>query len=278
MLAQRLAGVLPPLTEDEAIEVAAIASIASGGFDPRRWGQRPYRAPHHTASDVALVGGGPSPRPGEITLAHHGVLFLDELPEFDRRVLEALREPLETGAITISRAARQADFPARFQLVAALNPCPCGHLGDAAGACHCTPNQVLRYRGRLSGPLLDRIDLQIFVPRVDRSVLTAERAPPGEASAAVRARVVAARARQLERQRKPNARLAPRELDRHCPLGRPARQLLDHALGRLSLSARAYHRVLKVARTVADLAGSEAIAPAHIAESVRYRELDRPAI
>jgi magnesium chelatase family protein len=277
MLAQRLAPVLPPLTEDEAIEVAAIASIAHGGFDPRRWGQRPYRAPHHTASDVALVGGGSVPRPGEITLAHHGVLFLDELPEFDRGVLEALREPLETGWITVSRAARQADFPARFQLVAAMNPCPCGHLGDPATTCRCTPNQVLRYRARLSGPLLDRIDLQIFVPRVERAVLTAERAPPAETSAAVRERVVAARSRQLARQGKPNARLAPRELERHCPLDAAGRSLLDAALARLGLSARAYHRVLKVARTVADLAGVEAIAPAHVAEAVRYRELDRAA-
>jgi len=275
MLAQRLPSVLPPLTEEEAIEVAAIASIASGGFDPRRWGLRPYRAPHHTASDAALVGGGAGPRPGEITLAHHGVLFLDELPEFHRPVLEALREPLETGSITVSRAARQIDFPARFQLVAAMNPCPCGHLGDNAGSCHCTPNQVLRYRARLSGPLLDRIDLQIFVPRIDRAMLTAERAPPAESSAAVRARVTAARERQLARQRKPNATLAPRELDRHCPLERAARTLLDHALGRLSLSARAYHRVLKVSRTIADLAGCEAIAPAHVAEAVRYRQLDR---
>jgi magnesium chelatase family protein len=276
MLAQRLPSVLPPLSEDEAIEVAAVASVAQGGFDPARWGRRPYRAPHHTASDVALVGGGPLPRPGEITLAHHGVLFLDELPEFHRAVLEALREPLETGMVTVSRAARHADFPARFQLVAAMNPCPCGHLGDTAANCHCTPNQVLRYRGRLSGPLLDRIDLQIFVPRVDRALLTAERAPPGESSATVRDRVVACRARQLARQGKPNARLAPRELDRWCPLERPARALLDQAMTRLSFSARAFHRVLKVARTIADLAGSDVIAPGHVAESVRYRELDRP--
>jgi magnesium chelatase family protein len=278
MLAQRLASVLPPLTEEEALEVAAIASVAAGGFDVARWGVRPYRAPHHTASDVALVGGGSLPRPGEITLAHHGVLFLDELPEFDRAVLEALREPLETGAITVSRAARHADFPARFQLVAALNPCPCGHLGDAAVACRCTPNQVLRYRGRLSGPLLDRIDLQIFVPRIERAVLTAEQAPPAEPSGAVRERVTAARAVQHARQHKANAQLQPRELDRWCPLDRAARALLDQALVRLSLSARAYHRVIKVARTIADLASSEALLPAHVAEAVRYRELDRPGI
>jgi magnesium chelatase family protein len=277
MLAQRLPGVLPPLTQAEALEVAAIASISHGGFDLRRWGQRPYRAPHHTASGVALVGGGSLPRPGEITLAHQGVLFLDELPEFDRRVLEGLREPLETGTITVSRAARQVDYPARFQLVAAMNPCPCGYQGDPGGACRCTPNQVARYRWRVSGPLLDRIDLRIFVPRVERSVLTAKRAPPAEASAAVRARVTQARERQLQRQQKPNARLAPKELDRHCPLDRAARQLLETALSRLALSARAYHRVLKVARTIADLGEAEAIAAAHIAEAVRYREVDRPA-
>jgi magnesium chelatase family protein len=275
MLAQRLPGTLPPLTEDEAIEVAAIASVGFGGFDARRWGRRPYRAPHHTASGVALVGGGGQPRPGEITLAHHGVLFLDEMPEFSRPVLEVLREPLETGATTVSRAARQADFPARFQLVCAMNPCPCGYLGDSSGKCRCTPDQVRQYRARISGPLLDRIDLQIFVPRVERAVLTSREAPDGEPSAAVRARVVAARGRQVARQHKPNARLAPRELERHCAPDAGARQLLDAALTRLALSARAYHRVLKVARTVADLAGAEAIAAPHVAEAVRYRELDR---
>jgi len=276
MLAQRLPGALPELSEDEAIEVAAIASVSHGGFDPRRWGARPYRAPHHTSSGVALAGGGGLPRPGEITLAHHGVLFLDELPEFDRRTLEVLREPLETGAITVSRAARSADFPARFQLVCAMNPCPCGYLGERSGRCRCTPDQVWRYRSRVSGPLLDRIDLQVFVPRVERAVLTAVNAPPGEASAAVRERVRAARARQLRRQGKPNARLGPREFDRHCLLPAEARKLLDAALTRLKLSARAYHRVLKVARTVADLAGAEGIATAHVAEAVRYRQLDAP--
>ena len=215
MLAQRLPGLLPPLTEAEAIDVAAIASVARGGFDIRQWGIRPYRAPHHTASGVALVGGGSPPRPGEITLAHHGVLFLDELPEFHRRVLEVLREPLESGHITISRAAHQTDFPASFQLIAAMNPCPCGYLGDVSGKCRCLPDQVARYRGRLSGPLLDRIDLQVFVQRVEKNVLTAERAPPSESSAMVRGRVIAARELQQARQGKPNARLSPKELERH---------------------------------------------------------------
>jgi magnesium chelatase family protein len=276
MLAQRLPGVLPPMTEDEAIEVAAIASVSPAGFDARRWGLRPYRAPHHTASGVALVGGGSVPRPGEITLAHLGVLFLDELPEFDRGVLEVLREPLETGAITVSRAARQSDFPAQFQLVCAMNPCPCGYLGDSSGRCRCTPDRVRQYRAKISGPLLDRIDLQIFVPRIEQRVLAAAGAPPAaEASAPVRARVTACRERQRARQGKANARLAPRELDRHCPLEPPARALLETALQRLSLSARAFHRVLKVARTIADLAHADTLGAAHVAEAVRYRELDR---
>jgi magnesium chelatase family protein len=277
MLAQRLPGILPPPTEDEAIEMAAIASVSHGGFDVRRWGTRPFRAPHHTASGVALVGGGGTPRPGEITLAHLGVLFLDELPEYDRRVLEVLREPLETGVITISRAARQADFPARFQLVAAMNPCPCGYLGDKTGKCRCTPEQVERYRGRISGPLLDRIDLHIAVPRVDRGAITAAQAPPAEPSAAVRARVERACERQRARQNKPNARLTTRELEQHCALDAAGRKLLEAAFGRLSLSARAYHRVLKVARTLADLVGAERIASSHVAESIRYRELERAA-
>lgn len=276
MLAQRLPGILPPLTEEEAIEVAAIASVSNGGFDLRQWGRRPYRAPHHTASGVALVGGGSNPRPGEITLAHHGVLFLDELPEFDRQVLEVLREPLENGHITVSRAARQADFPARFQLVAAMNPCPCGWLGDASGRCRCTPDQVARYRARISGPLLDRIDLQVFVPRVEAAALSCATPATAESSAQVRARVCAARERQLARAGKPNARLTPKELERDCQLDEAARQLLTTALSRLQLSARAYHRVLKVARSIADLAGADAVAAPHIAEALRYRQLDDP--
>ena len=277
MLASRLPGLLPPLREDEAIEIAAIASVSQAGFDVSRWAQRPYRAPHHTASGVALVGGGSTPKPGEITLAHLGVLFLDELPEFDRSVLEVLREPLETGQITVSRAARQSDFPARFQLIAAMNPCPCGYLGDASGKCRCTPDQVSRYRGKISGPLLDRIDLQVFVPRVEREALTAERDPAAESSDAVRHRVIAARVRQDARAGKPNARLTPKEIERDCVLDAPTKKLLDTAMTRMGLSARAYHRVLKVSRTVADLAAAENIGAAHLAEALRLRDLDRGA-
>ena len=274
MLASRLPGILPPLGPEEAIEVAAIASVGTGVVDPARWGVRPFRHPHHTASGAALVGGGSVPRPGEITLAHHGVLFLDELPEFDRRVLEVLREPLESGRITISRAARQTDFPARFQLIAAMNPCPCGYLGDAEGRCRCTPDQVARYRARLSGPLLDRIDLQVFVPRVEHAVLTAPSAP-AEGSADVRQRVIQARDRQLQRNGSPNAQLQPGQLEQACDLTPAARSLLDAALTRLSLSARAYHRVLRVARSIADLAACDQVDGAHVAEAVRYRELER---
>lgn len=278
MLASRLSGILPPMSEEEALEVAMVASISNHGFDAQRWGARPYRAPHHTASGVALVGGGSSPRPGEITLAHHGVLFLDELPEFDRRVLEVLREPLETGHITVSRAAHQADFPARFQLVAAMNPCPCGYLGDSSGKCQCTPDQVSRYRARISGPLLDRIDLQLFVPRVERAALNVAADSTADTSTTVRERVTRCRHLQLQRSSKPNARLTPKEIEKHCVPDAAARQLLEAAMSRLSLSARAYHRVLKVARTIADLATSETINSSHIAEAVRYRELDRGAL
>ncbi|MES2683810.1 MAG: YifB family Mg chelatase-like AAA ATPase [Pseudomonadota bacterium] len=275
MLAQRLQGLLPPLSDAESLEVAAVASISHVGFDAARWGVPPYRAPHHTASGVALVGGGSPPRPGEVTLASNGILFLDELTLYDRNVLEVLREPLETGQITVSRAARQADFPARFQLVAAMNPCACGYLGDSSSQCSCTPDQVQRYRAKISGPLLDRIDLQLTVPRVDRAALLAEQAPPGDSSATVRARVIACRALQLARQGKPNARLATAEVDQHCTPDAAARSLLEQAMGRLNLSARGYHRVLKVARTLADLAGAATIGSAQIAEAVRYRELDR---
>ncbi len=280
MLAQRLPGILPALTEREAVAIAAIASLA-GRFSPSTWGTRPFRAPHHTASAVALVGGGSDPRPGEISLAHHGVLFLDELPEWDRRVLEVLREPLEAGVIHISRAARQSTFPAEFQFVAAMNPCPCGWLGHASGRCRCTPERIARYRSRVSGPLLDRIDLGIEVPAlaVEALELRAKLGEPGAgaegASARLRAEATAARDRQIARQGKPNARLSPREIGTHCAPDAAGAALLAKAMTRLSLSARAYHRILKVARTIADLADSADVAGPHVAEAVVYRRFDR---
>lgn len=272
MLAARFPGILPELSEAEALEVAAIHSVSNSGFDAQRWRERPYRAPHHSASAPALVGGGNLPRPGEISLAHQGVLFMDELPEFDRDVLEALREPLESGRVSIARAARQAHFPARFQLVAAMNPCPCGHCGDRGGRCRCTPERIARYRGRVSGPLADRIDIKLEVPAPRESELVAPVA--GEMSASIRERVEAARRVQLARQGKPNALLGTREIDQHCVTDREGDQLLRHALARLLLSARAYHRVLRVARSIADTAGSAAIAAEHIAEAIQYRRLD----
>ncbi|MEA3276762.1 MAG: YifB family Mg chelatase-like AAA ATPase [Pseudomonadota bacterium] len=276
MLASRLPSILPIMMESEALETAAVRSVSGlEPFDPARWRERPFRSPHHTASGVALVGGGSNPRPGEISLAHLGVLFLDELPEFDRRVLEVLREPLESGHIHISRAARQAEFPARFQLVAAMNPCPCGYLGDQSARCHCSAEQVARYRSRISGPLLDRIDLHVEVPRLPPEHLSAPPSEGAESSAQVRARVERARERQLARDGKPNQALSPREIERTCPLDDTGRRLMNQALQRLGLSARAYHRVLKVARTIADLTGSDRIETSHLSEAIGYRRLDR---
>lgn len=275
MLASRLPGILPTMNEAEALESAAVASISDHGFTVEQWQRRPFRAPHHTASGVALVGGGSNPRPGEISLADHGVLFLDELPEFDRKVLEVLREPLESGRITISRAARQAEFPARFQLVAAMNPCPCGYLGHSNGRCHCTGEQVQRYRARVSGPLLDRIDMHVEVPSVPQKVLRAASDEVSENSAAVRQRVEVARAQQTARSDKPNAVLKNREVQQHCRISDDDSRLLEQAIDRLGLSARAYHRILKVARTVADLAGEKDIATPHLTEAIAYRRLDR---
>lgn len=272
MLAARFPGILPDMTEEEALAAAAVQSL-NGSFSLNAWGKRPYRAPHHSASSVALVGGGSQPRPGEISLAHNGVLFLDELPEFPRAVLEVLREPLESGRVTISRAARQADFPARFQLVAAMNPCPCGYLGHPADKCRCTPDQVSRYRSRISGPMLDRIDIQIEVPALPQEELLG--AAAGESSASIRQRVTAARQAAIARQGKPNADLSPREIDVHCLPEADAEGLLRQAMARLNLSARAYHRILKVARTIADLAGAERVRKGHVAEAVHYRRFDR---
>ncbi|MGM0914866.1 MAG: YifB family Mg chelatase-like AAA ATPase [Pseudomonadota bacterium] len=271
MLASRLPGILPPLTDEEALEVAAVRSVS--GLPLRaEWGRRPFRAPHHTASAVALVGGGARPRPGEISLAHHGVLFLDELPEFPRHVLEVMREPMESGRIHIARASHERRYPARFQLVAAMNPCPCGHLGDPRQACHCTAAQIQRYQARLSGPLLDRIDLQVEVPALPPEQLTANQ--PGEDSATVRKRVLAARERQLARGAL-NAHLAGRELEAACGLSAADRAWLAAVLERLKLSARAYHRVLRVALTLADLAGVSSPEREQLIEAVGYRQLDR---
>ena len=274
MLASRLPGILPPLDDQEALEVASVQSV-SGQFDPlQQWRKRPFRTPHHTASGVALVGGSSSPKPGEISLAHRGVLFLDELPEFSRKVLEVLREPLESGEITISRAARQVRFPADFQLVAAMNPCPCGYAGDASGRCHCSHQQIERYRDRISGPLLDRIDLHLSVPTLPKSALS-QKDPHNEPSATVLRRVVNARQIQLKRQQKPNRELNTSELEQHCKLSADNQKLLETAMEKLNLSARAYHRIIKVARTIADLDGTSEIAQPHLSEAISYRTLDR---
>ena len=270
MLAQRLPGLLPPLGQAEALEIAMIASVSAQGFDAAGFGRRPFRAPHHTSSAHALVGGGPQARPGEVSLAHHGVLFLDELPEFDRRVLESLREPLETGVIAVARARLQAQYPAAFQLVAAMNPCPCGYHGDAGGSCSCTPQQIRAYRARISGPLLDRIDLQLELARVPARELAA--APRHlETSAVVGRAVRQARARQLHRAAVLNGRLDSVQLRSAARLTPPARALLDAAFERLRLSARSYHGVLRVALTIADLAQRDVIEEAHLAEAVQLR-------
>jgi magnesium chelatase family protein len=275
MLASRLPGILPPMDETEALETAALHSISHHGFDLQHWKRRPFRQPHHTASAVALVGGGSHPRPGEISLAHNGVVFLDELPEFDRRVLEVLREPLESGQITISRAARQAEFPARFQLIAAMNPCPCGYHGHPSGRCRCSPDQVLRYRGKISGPLLDRIDLHVEVPSLPLKLLHSDEQTQTESSEIIGKRVAAARQRQAARCGKANSQLGNRQVAIHCQLDGESRQLLENAIAKLGLSARAYHRILKVARTIADLADEEKISLAHLSEAIGYRRLDR---
>ncbi|MCH8506403.1 MAG: YifB family Mg chelatase-like AAA ATPase [Ectothiorhodospiraceae bacterium] len=273
MLASRLPGLLPPLGDREALDVASVHSVA--GLPVRRgfWRQPPYRSPHHTASAVALVGGGSNPRPGEISLAHRGVLFLDELPEFDRKVLEVLREPMESGEIVISRAASQVTYPARFQVIAAMNPCPCGYLGHPTIDCQCSPQQITRYQSRLSGPLLDRFDLHVEVPVQSGDVLM-QTAATAENSALVRVRVEAARQRALARGAI-NAGLSGPDLERHCELDDDSRAMLSMAMERLGLSARALHRILRVARTIADLAGDDGIGRTHLVEALGYRKLDR---
>ncbi len=275
MLAERLPGLLPQINEHQALETAAIHSISSQGFTMASWGQRPFRAPHHTASAIALVGGGSHPRPGEISLAHNGILFLDELPEYDRKVLEVLREPLESGKITISRAANQAEFPARFQLVAAMNPCPCGYLGDPGGRCHCPAEHVRRYRAKISGPLLDRIDIHIEVPNMTLEVLQSEGGSRDEPSARIRERVMAAYDRQIHRAGKPNSQLNNREVEQYCRLSGEQRRLLANIITRFNLSARALHRILKVSRTIADLDHDTEIKTRHLEEAVGYRRFDR---
>jgi magnesium chelatase family protein len=273
LLASRLPGILPSMSEAEALETAAIASVCGQMLGRGSWGIRPFRAPHHTASAIALVGGGSSPRPGEISLAHNGVLFLDELPEFSRHVLEVLREPMESGRILISRATQQAEFPARFQLVCAMNPCPCGMAGDASGQCGCSAEQIQRYRNRISGPLLDRIDLQIPVLRPPEGYLTGEE-ELGECTAAVRQRVEQARRVQQQRAGRANARLSIEGIRRHCALTPESQTCLQQAAKQFLLSHRACHRIIKVARTIADLDQCQAINLTHLAEAIALR---RPA-
>lgn len=274
MLACRLPGILPPMTDQQALESASVNSISHQGFDLKNWKQRPFRSPHHTASGIALVGGGSAPSPGEISLAHHGVLFLDELTEFNRHVLDVLREPLETGRITISRAARQAEFPARFQLIAAMNPCPQGYSCDGQSLCQCSPEQQKRYLSRISAPLLDRIDIHLEVPKLDSTDLD-RNSPPGESSHHIQQRVAKAYRRQIRRCGKANAELSSREVDYFCKLNTADQALLIRAMDKLKLSARAYHRILKLARTIADLARATQIETAHLSEAISFRNHER---
>ncbi len=273
MLASRLPGILPSMTEAEALSAALVYSVKQG-FDRKKWRRRPFRAPHHTSSGIALVGGGRVPQPGEISLAHNGVLFLDELPEFKRHVLENLREPLESGVVRVSRAAYQIEFPAQFQLIAAMNPCPCGYLGDIQHQCRCTPDQILRYQSKISGPLLDRIDISIELPALQPQLLMSTE-KSGENNQSVRARVEAARQRQLDRSKKMNALLSTPEINQYCSLKESDQKLLEESMIKLKLSARSYHRILKLARTVADLANRDQIEKIDLLEALSYRRLWR---
>jgi len=275
MLATRLAGILPEMDEQEAIESAAITSVSHQGLDTANWTRRPFRAPHHTASAAALVGGGSNPKPGEISLAHHGVLFLDELPEFDRRVLEVLREPLESGTVTISRAARQAEYPASFQFLAAMNPCPCGHFGNPRGVCRCTSDKIRRYLLKLSGPFIDRIDMHVDVPAITQTELKAIPDSNAEPSEVVRARVIKTLNRQIAERGKSNAFLNPRELEQMINFAKGAEDFILDVLEKLKFSARAYHRILRVSRTIADLENSAEVSQKHLAEALSYRRLER---
>ncbi|WP_444996667.1 YifB family Mg chelatase-like AAA ATPase [Aliikangiella sp. IMCC44359] len=275
MLATRLASILPEMSEQEAIESAAITSVSHQGLDTSNWKQRPFRSPHHTASAAALVGGGSNPKPGEISLAHHGVLFLDELPEFDRRVLEVLREPLESGTVTISRAARQAEYPAEFQFLAAMNPCPCGHFGNPRGACRCTSDKIRRYLLKLSGPFIDRIDMHVDVPAMTPEELKSIPDQSSESSEKVKKRVLSAMQRQIKNRGKCNAMLNPRELEKEINFASGAENFILSVLEKLKFSARAYHRILRVSRTIADLEKSAQVKQQHLAEALNYRRLER---
>jgi magnesium chelatase family protein len=277
MLAERFVGILPNLSIEQALEAAAVASISSDGVDMLSWRERPYRSPHHSASAVSIVGGGSKALPGEISLAHNGVLFLDEFPEFDKKVLENLREPLESGKVSIARAAYRSTYPADFILIAAMNPCNCGYLGDSFNPerCRCTPDQIARYRAKLSGPLLDRIDMHIEVPRVPQDVLSAPSPKDEPGSEQIREQVKAVQAIQIERQGVLNSKLSVKQIDKICALDYSSQRLLDRAMNQLGLSARGYHRILKLARSIADLQGSENISELHLGQAIQLRSLDR---
>ncbi len=273
MLASRIPTILPQMTEQESLETASIYSISHHGFDVRTWGKRPFRQPHHSSSSPALVGGGSNPKPGEISLAHNGVLFLDELPEFPRHVLEVLREPLENNTISISRAARQMEYPANFQLIAAMNPCPCGFLGDDQKPCVDSPDQVARYRNKISGPFIDRMDIIVEVPRIDHKQL-AEETPPEQSSAYMREQVKKARERQIKRQGVANASLSTADINTYCMLSESGTAMLNQAAQALNLSMRSYHRIQKLARTIADLDNCEQISDIHLAEAIQLRRVE----